>query len=557
MKILTDTGLMVLWNKIKQLVLGNRPYNPSDFSGKGYKVLEKNIQTVGGVKKNILTAIMINQPNTIYEIRYDFDLGGETVEMQEGCTLKFNGGSLTNGNLVGNNTYVKTTSMSKIFSNIIFGGNWNCNVCYAEWFGAIQGSDIDNSEAIQKALNFSNVDLNGKEFKVANGIIISNTLSNGCITVMSNIDEPIKYVLDASNIWRNKIKDITIKGNNKAYTGVYASKGQNTNVIDNLYIEKCINYGLDLNNCYLGYYSNIFIWHCGTGIRLEAAHNVRLYRAETKYCNTGIDVVSGGSLILDTIDTSYCSNYDIFLEYSTATKITTWYTETHGENGALIKITNYGDISIDNVNAVGAKVFVELSKTYDNSSIISMLLSNIHTALTEDSKFIYNPNNVMVNNMIIIGDINNQDIELNSLGDLSYVGVAYINGKIVKKGEIPYEISKINGNYFNVVYNQREFSNLIDYVEIFNITDSAQLIPISDRPYTLGYMVFVTITKDNTQYNIVLNNGEIVSNNLPAEYFHLLSNDNHDYYYLQSITNENTPGIYKIETIAKPINISI
>lgn len=68
-------------------------------------------------------------------------------------------------------------------------------------------------------------------------------------------------------------------------------------------------------------------------------------------------------------------------------------------------------------------------------------------------------------------------------------------------------------------------------------------------------MVFVTITKDNTQYNIVLNNGEIVSNNLPAEYFHLLSNDNHDYYYLQSITNENTPGIYKIETIAKPINI--
>ena len=36
MKILTDTGLMVLWNKIKQLVLGNRPYNPSEFSGKGY-----------------------------------------------------------------------------------------------------------------------------------------------------------------------------------------------------------------------------------------------------------------------------------------------------------------------------------------------------------------------------------------------------------------------------------------------------------------------------------------------------------------------------------------
>lgn len=32
---------------------------------------------------------MLNQSNTIYEIRYDFDLNGETIEMQEGCTLKF------------------------------------------------------------------------------------------------------------------------------------------------------------------------------------------------------------------------------------------------------------------------------------------------------------------------------------------------------------------------------------------------------------------------------------------------------------------------------------
>ena len=41
MKILTDTGLVAFWNKIKQLVLGNRPYEPTEFSGKGYKVLEK------------------------------------------------------------------------------------------------------------------------------------------------------------------------------------------------------------------------------------------------------------------------------------------------------------------------------------------------------------------------------------------------------------------------------------------------------------------------------------------------------------------------------------
>lgn len=34
---------------------------------------------------------MLSEANTIYEIRYDFDLNGETIEMQEGCTLKFCG----------------------------------------------------------------------------------------------------------------------------------------------------------------------------------------------------------------------------------------------------------------------------------------------------------------------------------------------------------------------------------------------------------------------------------------------------------------------------------
>ena len=55
--------------------------------------------------RNILTQIMMNQPNTIYEIRYDFDLNGETIEMQEGCTLKFEGGSINGaGSLIGDNT---------------------------------------------------------------------------------------------------------------------------------------------------------------------------------------------------------------------------------------------------------------------------------------------------------------------------------------------------------------------------------------------------------------------------------------------------------------------
>lgn len=122
MKVLTDNSLTVLWNRLKKGILNNRNYEPTEFSGKGYKVLEKNIQTINGVRENILTPAMINQPNTIYEIRYDFDLNGETIEMQEGCTLKFCGGSLKNGSVNCSGTIINSKPIN-ILDNVILQGS--------------------------------------------------------------------------------------------------------------------------------------------------------------------------------------------------------------------------------------------------------------------------------------------------------------------------------------------------------------------------------------------------------------------------------------------------
>ena len=80
------------------LKLKDRAYDEANFSGKGYKILRKNIQD----GKNILTQDMVNEPNTIYEIRYDFDLNGATINIPDGCTLKFGGGSINNGLVQGN-----------------------------------------------------------------------------------------------------------------------------------------------------------------------------------------------------------------------------------------------------------------------------------------------------------------------------------------------------------------------------------------------------------------------------------------------------------------------
>ena len=221
MKILTDTGLMVLWNKIKQLVLGNRPYNPSEFSGNGYKVLEKNIQTVGGVKKNILTAIMLSEANTIYEIRYDFDLNGETIEMQEGCTLKFEGGSLKNGSITGTNTIINAPETS-IFTNIKILGTWNVNTIYASWF-----SDVQNENVLKEVINLSSDDINNSIY-VNSGLtcIVSQSINESDV----NDQKGVIALKSHTTLYLNGI--ISLKENNLyGYSIISINAKKNVNIL--------------------------------------------------------------------------------------------------------------------------------------------------------------------------------------------------------------------------------------------------------------------------------------------------------------------------------------
>lgn len=69
-------------------------------TGNGYKILRKNWVT--GV--NVLEPDELGLEHTIYEIRYNFDLQGQTITLPEGCVLLFKGGTLNNGTIVCNYT---------------------------------------------------------------------------------------------------------------------------------------------------------------------------------------------------------------------------------------------------------------------------------------------------------------------------------------------------------------------------------------------------------------------------------------------------------------------
>lgn len=116
----------------KKLKLKDRSFG----DGMGYVILRKNKTFAEQVKKS----------NTIYEIRYDFDLGGATITMPEGCELKFEGGSLVNGGLALNRT--RLSGIVNIHCNVIGSLSLDSHLSTA-WFGIDNSGQTDVTEKLR------------------------------------------------------------------------------------------------------------------------------------------------------------------------------------------------------------------------------------------------------------------------------------------------------------------------------------------------------------------------------------------------------------------------
>lgn len=116
-EVSVDASLITLTRK------SNDSVTPSAFSVSTTGVVGTITDSTKRESRNVLTPIMINQPNTIYEIRYDFDLNGLGITMPEDSILKFNGGTIVNGVVYSNKT--KIINIPKDFN--IMGNIYNIN----------------------------------------------------------------------------------------------------------------------------------------------------------------------------------------------------------------------------------------------------------------------------------------------------------------------------------------------------------------------------------------------------------------------------------------------
>ncbi len=136
----------------------------NNLEGMGYVILRRNKSFAG----------QLTQENTIYEIRYDFDLNGDSVTIPAGCILKFCGGSLSDGTIVGDDTCIAASPV-KIFDDIQISGSFNIEFAYAEWFGAKANSESYQDTYINLALaNFNRVKLLRGVYKIEYPIIMTS-----------------------------------------------------------------------------------------------------------------------------------------------------------------------------------------------------------------------------------------------------------------------------------------------------------------------------------------------------------------------------------------------
>ena len=285
------------------LSLKNREYKPEDFSGLGRVILRKNMVEVedsiyGKVKKNVLYQGMFTQSNTVYEIRYDFDLNNQTITIPEGCILDFQGGSFSNGSLYGNKTSVYGENINKgVLNNIIMLGTWNIEYVSVKMFGAVGDGSTDDTSAIQNAINFaSHYNSNKKVFFPSGTYIIYSTLNLDTSIILEgnggqqNLDNSlIKAGAEMDDMITSDI-DLSLSVSNLSFHGgrteSYYSNGEFNYEAKSL-AKNCINSSATYGYTYSKFENVYFTQFDGYAI-MRVSYGSQITKCQVKRCGYGI-----------------------------------------------------------------------------------------------------------------------------------------------------------------------------------------------------------------------------------------------------------------------------
>lgn len=111
-----------------------------------------------------------DRTNVIYKITKDIDLGHGVLTIPEGCTLDFQGGSFSNGVLIGNLTFIPSNSTKIFTSTVSLKGTWTFKSVKPEWF-----INMNDTQAIQAAVDTA-IPL-AKDVELGRKYVITSTIN--------------------------------------------------------------------------------------------------------------------------------------------------------------------------------------------------------------------------------------------------------------------------------------------------------------------------------------------------------------------------------------------
>lgn len=216
------------------------------------------------------------QANTIYKITKDIDLGHTTLTIQEGCTLDFQGGSISNGVIVGTKTAIESPPYY-IFKNITFTGSWKTPL-NAYWVGV---NEVNNDNGpFLKFLSYDETKLTVHfpqgnylftspvflhNYKTITGdgkstlLSYSNPTDNDAMFQVGNQDMDDFTVNTGTASYYITIKDMRISGDNKTVN--FISGGIRESVFENLELYNW-NTAFLLNNSWSLRFNGLKIYDC-------------------------------------------------------------------------------------------------------------------------------------------------------------------------------------------------------------------------------------------------------------------------------------------------------
>lgn len=171
-------------NNQNELKFADKEYSAATFSGLGRVYLRKNIIS----NKNVLTQAMLADENTIYIIQYDYDLNEAEITIPNNCILKFDGGSLNNGKIIGQRTIIDAELFKVFGEDLELGGSFDGSG-FPEWYGCLPNDQ--DSVCASIAINalytgFADVQLQSGTYysKTAQTISVKNLHGKGKVSVL-------------------------------------------------------------------------------------------------------------------------------------------------------------------------------------------------------------------------------------------------------------------------------------------------------------------------------------------------------------------------------------